>query len=121
MRPGVTVVISGASGAVGSPVGRLARRAGAGRIVGTTSSPGKAEYLRELGFDEVVLHDRADDAEKVRQALLLAAPDRVDRYFDNLGGTVTDAVFTMLNVDSQVAVCWPWATTANGDLTGPRL
>lgn len=121
VRPGDTVVISGASGSVGSLVGQLAARAGAGRVVGTTSSPGKAGYLRELGFDEVVCYDRADDAEKVRQALLLAAPDGVDRYFDNLGGTVTDAVFTMLNVDSRVAVCWQWATTVNGETTGPRL
>ncbi|TQE31086.1 MDR family NADP-dependent oxidoreductase [Streptomyces ipomoeae] len=121
VRPGDTVVISGASGSIGTLVGQLAKRAGAGRVVGTTASPGKVEYLRELGFDEVVLYDQADDMEKVRQALLLAAPDGVDRYFDNLGGTVTDAVFTMLNVGSQVAVCWQWATTVNGELTGPRL
>ncbi|MER6397510.1 NADP-dependent oxidoreductase [Kitasatospora sp. NPDC001603] len=121
VRPGDTVVISGASGAIGTLVGQLARRAGAGRVVGTTASAGKAAYLKELGFDDVVLYDQADDAEKVRAALLLAAPDGVDRYFDNLGGSVTDAVFTMLNVDSRVAVCWQWATTVNGELTGPRL
>ncbi|MFG3054245.1 MDR family NADP-dependent oxidoreductase [Kitasatospora sp. NPDC048239] len=121
VRPGDTVVISGASGSIGTLVGQLARRAGAGRVVGTTASPAKAAYLRELGFDEVVLYDQADDAEKVRGALLAAAPDGVDRYFDNLGGSVTDAVFTMLNVDSRVAVCWQWATTVNGELTGPRL
>ncbi|KOV12286.1 alcohol dehydrogenase [Streptomyces sp. XY431] len=121
VRPGDTVVVSGASGSIGTLVGQLAKRAGAGRVVGTTGSPGKAEYLRELGFDEVVLYTQGDDAEKARQALLLAAPDGVDRYFDNLGGTVTDAVFTMLNVDSRVAVCWQWATTVNGELTGPRL
>ncbi|MEI5527869.1 NADP-dependent oxidoreductase [Streptomyces brasiliscabiei] len=121
VRPGDTVVVSGGSGSVGSLVGQLARRAGAGRVVGTTSSPSKIEHMREFGCDEVVLYEQADDLEKVRQALRLAAPDGVDRYFDNLGGTVTDAVFTMLNVDSRVAVCWQWATTVNGELTGPRL
>ncbi|MET9845792.1 MDR family NADP-dependent oxidoreductase [Streptomyces ossamyceticus] len=121
VQPGDTVVVSGASGSVGTLVGQLARRAGAARVVGTTASPGKVEYLRGLSFDEVVLYAQADDAEKVRQELLLAAPDGVDRYFDNLGGTITDAVFTMLNVDSQVAVCWQWATTVNGELNGPRL
>ncbi|MEU6231897.1 NADP-dependent oxidoreductase [Kitasatospora sp. NPDC047058] len=121
VRPGDTVVISGASGSIGTLVGQLARRAGAGRVVGTTASPGKAGYLKELGFDEVVLYDQADDAGTAREALLHAAPDGIDRYFDNLGGTITDAVFTMLNVDSRVAVCWQWATTVNGELTGPRL
>ncbi|MGW7517741.1 MDR family NADP-dependent oxidoreductase [Streptomyces sp. NPDC054796] len=121
IRPDDTVLISGASGTVGTLAGQLAKRAGARRVVGTTASPDKAAYLRELGFDDVVLYDQADDAEKVREALLLAVPNGVDRYFDNLGGSITDAVFTMLNVDSQVAVCWQWATTVNGELTGPRL
>ncbi len=60
-------------------------------------------------------------AGKVRQELLLAAPHGVDRYFDNLGGTITDTVVTLLNVDSQVAVRRQRATTVNGELTGPRL
>ncbi|MFD7509395.1 MDR family NADP-dependent oxidoreductase [Streptomyces sp. NPDC059853] len=120
VRAGDTVVISGASGTVGTLVGQLAKRAGA-RVVGTTSSPGKAEYLTELGFDAVVIYRQGDDTDAVRAALAEAAPDGVDKYFDNLGGTVTDAVFTMLNVHSQVAVCWQWSTTVNGDWTGPRL
>ncbi|MFF2375828.1 MDR family NADP-dependent oxidoreductase [Streptomyces xiamenensis] len=115
-----TVVISGASGTVGTLVGQLAKRAGA-RVVGTTSSPGKAAYLTQLGFDAVVNYRQGDDTDTVREALAAAAPNGIDKYFDNLGGTVTDAVFTMLNVHSQVAVCWQWATTVNGEWTGPRL
>ena len=57
----------------------------------------------------------------VRDALTAAAPGGVDRYFDNLGGAVTDAVFSMLNVGSQVAVCWQWATQVGRDAVGPRL
>ncbi|MFF2409788.1 MDR family NADP-dependent oxidoreductase [Streptomyces sp. NPDC058092] len=120
VRSGDTVVISGASGSVGSLVGQLARLAGA-RVVGTTSTPEKAEYLDELGFDAVVVYRHGDSREAVRAALTRVAPDGVDKYFDNLGGTVTDAVFSMLNVGSQVAVCWQWATQVGRDAVGPRL
>lgn len=120
IRPGDTLVISGASGAVGTLVGQLAKRAGA-RVVGTTSSPAKIGFLTELGFDAVVPYRLGDDPDRVREELLRAAPDGVDRYFDNLGGTITDVVFSMLTVHSQVAVCWQWATQVNRDYTGPRL
>ncbi|MCA1218377.1 MDR family NADP-dependent oxidoreductase [Streptomyces sp. 8L] len=119
-EPGDTVVISGASGAVGSLAGQLARLAGA-RVVGTTSSPEKAEYLTRLGFDAVVVYRQGDGTHSAREALAAAAPDGVDRYFDNLGGAVTDAVFSMLNVGSRVAVCWQWATQVGRDAVGPRL
>ncbi|MET9516687.1 NADP-dependent oxidoreductase [Streptomyces sp. NPDC002994] len=120
VRPGDTVVISGASGSVGTLAGQLAKHAGA-RVVGTTGSPEKAEFLTGLGFDAVVLYRQGDEADAVREALAQAAPDGVDKYFDNMGGTVTDAVFTMLNVGSQVAVCWQWATQVGRETVGPRL
>ncbi|GAB7046312.1 MDR family NADP-dependent oxidoreductase [Catenuloplanes indicus] len=120
IRPDDTLVISGASGAVGTIVGQLAKRAGA-RVVGTTSSPEKAGFLTDLGFDAVVPFRHGDDPDRVREELLKAAPNGVDRYFDNLGGTITDVVFGMLTVHSQVAVCWQWATQVNRDYTGPRL
>lgn len=120
VRPGDTVVVSGASGTVGSLVGQLAKRSGA-RVVGTTRSPQKAALLAELGFDAVVRYRHGDDPARLREDLGKAAPGGIDRYFDNLGGTVTDAVFTMLNVDSQVAVCWQWASQVGQDWSGPRL
>ncbi|MHC3458930.1 MDR family NADP-dependent oxidoreductase [Streptomyces flavovirens] len=120
VRPGDTFVISGASGAVGALVGQLAALAGA-RVVGTTSSPQKADYLTGLGFDTVLTYRHGDSADTVGKALARAAPDGVDRYFDNLGGTVTDAVFPMLNIGSQVAVCWQWATQVGNEGVGPRL
>ncbi|MFJ6609034.1 MDR family NADP-dependent oxidoreductase [Streptomyces sp. NPDC091289] len=120
ISPGETLVISGASGAVGALVGQLAALAGA-RVIGTTSSPEKADYLTGLGFDAVIVYRHGDGEATVREALARAAPDGVDRYFDNLGGTVTDAVFPMLNIGSQVAVCWQWATQVGNEDTGPRL
>jgi len=90
-------------------------------VVGTTSTAEKADYLDDLGFDAVVVYRHGDSWEAVREALGWVAPDGVDKYFDNLGGTVTDGVFSMLNVGSQVAVCWQWATQVGQEVTGPRL
>lgn len=120
ISPGDTLVISGASGAVGSLVGQLAALEGA-RVIGTTSSPEKAARLTGLGFDEVIVYRHGDDADTVRDALARAAPDGIDRYFDNLGGAVTDAVFPLLTIGAQVAVCWQWATQVGNEHTGPRL
>lgn len=120
VRPGDTVLISGASGGVGSMVGQLAHRAGA-RVVGTTSSPCKVEYLRELGFDAVVEYRHGDAVDDVCGALRQAAPSGIDRYFDNLGGAITDAAFRLLTVDSRVAVCWQWAHQVGAEESGPRL
>ncbi|WP_243795197.1 NADP-dependent oxidoreductase [Saccharopolyspora gloriosae] len=121
VRPGNVVLVSGASGCVGSLVGQLAKRAGAARVVATTSSPSKEQYLRGLGFDEVLVYRHGDSFEQVRAALREAAPDGVDRYFDNLGGAITDAAFTMLNIDGKVAVCWQWGHQIASDDVGPRL
>lgn len=118
---GQTVIVAGGSGPVGSLVGQLAKRAGA-RVVGTTSTPRKAAHLEEdLGFDAALLYRHGDDPGKVAEAVREAAPDGVDRYFDTLGGTLTDAVFPLLNIGSRVAVCWQWAAQIGGDHLGPRL
>ncbi|MFF7251135.1 zinc-binding dehydrogenase [Embleya sp. NPDC008237] len=120
VEPGDTVVVSGATGTIGSLVGQLAKRAGA-RVIGTTGTPEKAAYLEALGFDHVIHYTREHDAAQVRAAMREAAPDGVDKYFDNMGGAITDAVFTMLNRYSQVAVSWQWDSTVGGDRVGPRL
>jgi NADPH-dependent curcumin reductase CurA len=120
VKPGDTVLVSGASGAVGSLAGLLAQRAG-GHVIGTTGCPEKAKYLTGLGFDEVIDYKLGDDPDKVSATLLTVAPDGIDKYFDTMGGTLTDVVFTMLNVDSQVAVCGQFATQVGNDLVGPRL
>ena len=101
-QAGETVVISGAAGAVGSTVGQIAKIKGC-RVVGVTGSQTKARYLKEqMGFDAALVWglDRKDP-----DRLAASCPDGIDVYFDNLGGAVTDAVVTLLNLKARVAVC----------------
>lgn len=101
-RAGETVVISGAAGAVGSAVGQIARIKGC-RVVGVTGSQTKASYLREqMGFNAALVWGSEPDGP---DRLAAACPDGIDVYFDNLGGAVTDAAVTLLNLKSRVAVC----------------
>ena len=99
---GDTFVVTGAAGAVGSVAGQIAKLTGA-RAVGFAGSAEKVEFVEdELGFDACINYETTDD---YRAALAEAAPDGVDAYFDNVGGPITDAVFSQLNVDARVAVC----------------
>jgi len=116
--PGDTVVVSGAAGAVGSVTGQVASLAGA-RVVGVAGSERKCDWLTDdLGFDAAVNYREADD---LGAALADACPDGVDGYFDNVGGPVTDAVFSLLNVRASVAVCGQISQyNATEQPTGPR-
>ncbi|PSP54197.1 NADP-dependent oxidoreductase [Halobacteriales archaeon QH_7_68_42] len=99
---GDTFVVTGAAGAVGSVAGQVAALSGA-RVVGFAGSDEKVRFVEdELGFDACINYKQTDD---YGAALDDAAPDGVDAYFDNVGGPITDAVFTRLNLDARVAVC----------------
>jgi NADPH-dependent curcumin reductase CurA len=117
-RPGDTVVVSGAAGAVGSVVGQVAKLNGC-RVVGFAGTDEKVEWLTDdLGFDAAINYKDVDD---YRAALDDAAPNGVDVYFDNVGGPITDAVFTKLNLDARVAVCGQIAHYNDESVpTGPR-
>ncbi|MFC4436313.1 MULTISPECIES: NADP-dependent oxidoreductase [Natrialbaceae] len=117
-RPGDTVVVSAAAGAVGSVAGQLAGLSGA-RVVGTAGSDEKTAWLTdELGFDAAINYQTADD---LSGAMAEACPDGIDVYFDNVGGPITDAVWPLLNVRSRVAVCGQIALyNATEVPTGPR-
>lgn len=117
-NPGETVVVSGAAGAVGSVVGQIAKLNGC-RVVGFAGSDAKVEWLTDdLGFDAGINYKETDD---YQEALDNAAPDGVDVYFDNVGGPITDAVFTKLNLDARVAVCGQIAHYNDKEVpTGPR-
>ena len=100
-KPGETVVVAAASGAVGSVVGQIARIKGA-RAVGIAGGADKCAFVRdELGFDAVVDHHAPDFAAQ----LAAACPKGIDIYFENVGGRVWDAVFPLLNDFARVPVC----------------
>jgi len=100
-RPGDTVVISAASGAVGQVVGQISKIMGC-RTVGIAGSQEKIDYIvNALGFDAGINYK----TENLESALMAACPLGVDVYFDNVGGVVSDAVYEQLNVFSRIAVC----------------
>jgi hypothetical protein len=100
-KAGETVVVSAASGAVGSVVGQLAKVWGC-RAVGIAGGAAKCDYVkRELGFDACVDYKAA----KLGEALKHACPGGVDVYFDNVGGQIFDTLLTQMNLFSRVVVC----------------
>jgi NADPH:quinone reductase len=119
IRPGETVVVSGAAGAVGSVAGQIARIGGC-RVVGIAGGPQKTAYLTsECGFDAALDYKATNDYEASLREL---CPQGVDAYFDNTGGPIGDAVFTQLNLNSRVAVCGQIAQYNDTQVAvGPRL
>lgn len=100
-KAGETVVVSAASGGVGSVVGQLAKIHGC-RVVGITGGSEKARLLEEeYGFDAVVDYK----AGNLYQDLRAACPHGVDVYFDNVGGEILDTVLTRINVHARVVLC----------------
>jgi NADPH-dependent curcumin reductase CurA len=100
-RPGETVVVAAATGAVGAVVGQIAKIKGA-RVVGIAGSADKCRYaVEELGFDSCL--DRHDTALAGR--LAAACPGGIDVYFENVGGAVFDAVLPLLNIGARVPLC----------------
>ena len=100
-EPGETVVVSGAAGAVGSVAGQIARIKGC-RVVGIAGGPAKCEWLtEELGFDAAIDYKRGE----LRAQLREQAPDRVNVYFDNVGGEILDEVLRRLARGARVVIC----------------
>ena len=100
-QAGETVVVSAASGAVGSLVGQIAKLKGA-RAVGIAGGPEKCRYVvEELGFDDCVDHRTGTLPARLKSA----CPKGVDVYFENVGGAVFEAVFPLLNNFARVPVC----------------
>jgi NADPH-dependent curcumin reductase len=100
-KPGETVVVAAASGAVGSVVGQIAKIRGC-RAVGIAGGADKCRYVVDtLGFDACVDH-RAPD---FRDALAAACPAGIDVYFENVGGAVQQTVWPLLNDFARIPVC----------------
>src|SRR5262249_48909861 len=102
VKQGDTFVVSGAAGAGGSAAGQIAKIHGA-RVVGVAGGPVKTKYLQEeLGFDAAIDYK---EAAGLANALREACPNRIDAYFDNVGGATTDAVLTHLNLFARIGLC----------------
>jgi len=104
-KAGGTIVVSAASGAVGSAVGQLARTRGC-RAVGIAGGVEKCAYVvDELGFDACVDYKAHGDAKSLYEALKETTPDGVDGCFENVGGTVFDATIARMNAFGRIALC----------------
>ncbi|HEY0421454.1 MAG TPA: NADP-dependent oxidoreductase [Acetobacteraceae bacterium] len=100
-KPGETVLVSAAAGAVGSIAGQLARAAGA-RVVGVAGGPAKCRHVtEELGFDACVDYK----SESFNDALKSACADGIDGIFENVGGAVLDSAMRRLNAFARIALC----------------
>ena len=102
---GKTIVVTAASGAVGSAVGQLAKARGC-RTVGIAGGAEKCRYVvDELGFDACVDYKAHTDAKSLYVALKSATPDGIDGAFENVGGAVFDAVLARMNAFGRIALC----------------
>lgn len=115
-KPGETVVVTAASGAVGSVAGQLARIKGA-RAVGVCGSDEKCRWLTgELGFD-AALNYRSPD---FYGDLKAATPDRIDVVFDNVGGPLLDTIFRRLGMRGRIIVCGATSQYNEAEIYGPK-
>ncbi len=115
-KEGDTVVVSGAAGATGSVVGQIAKIKGC-RVVGIAGGEEKCRtVVEELGFDACLDYKAGDLAAGLKRE----APDRVDVYFDNVGGDVLDAVLPRLALGARVVLCGAISQyNADGGMRGP--
>ena len=104
-KAGETLVVSAASGAVGSAVGQLAKARGV-RVVGLAGGADKCAYVvDELGFDACIDYKKFPDLPSLSQALKEACPNGIDGHFENVGGLILEAVMQRANAFCRVAVC----------------
>jgi NADPH-dependent curcumin reductase CurA len=116
LQPSDTVVVSAAAGAVGTVVGQIAKLKGC-RAVGIAGGPQKCAFIvDELGFDAAIDYKSED----VHAALRRTCPDRINVYFDNVGGDILDAALTRLARGARVVLCGAVSQYNNtGPMKGP--
>jgi len=123
-KPGETVLVSGAAGAVGSLVGQIAKIKGC-RAIGVAGTDDKMKLLKErYHFDDCTNYKTNPDMFKMIGALKKSAPSGIDIYFDNTGGHVSDAAYVCMNNFARVAVCGSISVYNEKELLeqlGPRL
>jgi NADPH-dependent curcumin reductase CurA len=115
-KPGETVVVSGAAGAVGSVVGQIAKLKGC-RVVGIAGGPDKCRHLvDELGFDAAIDYKNEIVPARLREH----CRDGIDIYFDNVGGDILDAALARLALHGRVIICGAISQyNAEGGMHGP--
>jgi NADPH-dependent curcumin reductase CurA len=114
-EPGQTVLVSAAAGAVGSVVGQIAKIKDC-RAIGIAGGPEKCALLTDdLGFDSAIDYRAGDVLGELRRA----APDRVDVYFDNVGGEILDAALGRLARGARVVICGAISQYNQDRMTGP--
>lgn len=118
-KEGETVVVSGAAGAVGSYVGQIAKIKGC-HTVGIAGDDAKIRWItEELGYDAAFNYKTETD---YRAALAARCPKGIDVYFDNVGGAITDAVFSLINPRARIGICGQIALyNLEKPELGPRL
>lgn len=118
-KPGETIVISGAAGAVGSVAGQIAKIFGC-KVIGIVGSDEKAHFVKDtLGFDEAINYKTYSN---IADAIASLCSGGVDIYFDNVGGFISDGVISQMNNYGRVVVCGSIASyNDNDDSQGPRL
>jgi NADPH-dependent curcumin reductase CurA len=110
-RPGDTVLVSAASGAVGQLVGQIAKLAGC-RVVGIAGADDKLAWCRSIGFDATINYKTASD---LSAAIAAECPGGVNVFFDNTGGPIHDAVMRNLAVAARAVICGRIALANNFD------
>jgi NADPH:quinone reductase len=118
-KPGETVVVSGAAGAVGSLVGQIARIKGC-RTVGIAGGDDKVEWIvKDCGYDAAFNYKTTGNYGAKLKEL---CPNGIDVYFDNVGGAITDAVFMQINTFARMSICGQISQYNNAKPEmGPRL
>ena len=100
-KEGETVLVSGAAGATGSVVGQIAKLKGC-RVVGIAGGPEKCAWLTEsAGFDAAIDYK----ADNVSAAIAETCPNKVDVFFDNVGGDILEAALNHINMRARVVLC----------------
>jgi NADPH-dependent curcumin reductase CurA len=114
-KEGETVLVTAAAGAVGSMVGQIAKILGC-KVVGVAGTD-KMKALQDLGFDACVDYKKGNLSEAIKKV----CPQKIDCFYDNVGGDVMDAVFENLNIHARVAICGAISQYGGKNSTGSRL
>jgi len=103
-KAGETLVVSGAAGAVGNLVVQFGKIIGL-RVVALAGGPEKVNFLKNIGADVALDYKKYKTKEEYVSVLRESCPTGIDIYFDNVGGTLTDAVFDLINLRARILVC----------------